>query len=492
MVIVSAILFILALATSIICCALDIISDCFGYVLSIIVIVFLGVFLSFSIASFINRQRKLSHLRDENKYYFDLDSYFYDRDLFYEKVSDLKKKNKSSGYVICFSLFPDKQSSLDNPDNKKLRQVVSIYIDKSLFKNDFAKNKIAYCFYRNYFYIYSFLNKEKVYDLINTIYKSVYDLIKESQIKTLAEPHFGVAKDNTSSLVESMDNALISRDHGERYFEEITFFSQEFKQILDKYDELKNALDNKEFIIYYQPKYSLKKKMFIGAEALVRWDSPKFGMLSPVKFIKDMENLGLIHELDLYVFKRVVHDLSFMKRNGERLIPVSINFSLYEFYSPIFIRELKNIVEEYAIRPDLLEIEITETTTQANTIRSNAILKNLRDYGFSVSMDDFGSGYSNIMNLVNLPIDTVKIDKKYVDSINDKKVKEVVKMLISLCKVSKMRVIAEGADSLEDVNELEKLGCDAIQGYFYSEPLSFNDYQAFLKENKFEKRGDNR
>ena len=159
MVIVSAILFILALATSIICCALDIISDCFGYVLSIVVIVFLGVFLSFSIASFINRQRKLSHLRDENKYYFDLDSYFYDRDLFYEKVSELKKKNKSSGYVICFSLFPDKQSLQDNPDNKKLRQVVSIYIDKSLCKNDFAKNKIAYCFYRNYFYIYSFLNK---------------------------------------------------------------------------------------------------------------------------------------------------------------------------------------------------------------------------------------------------------------------------------------------------------------------------------------------
>ena len=109
----------------------------------------------------------IDELKDQNKLFTTENE-----QLLTENV-ELKKKNKSSGYVICFSLFPDKQSLQDNPDNKKLRQVVSIYIDKSLCKNDFAKNKIAYCFYRNYFYIYSFLNKEKVYDLINTIYKSV-------------------------------------------------------------------------------------------------------------------------------------------------------------------------------------------------------------------------------------------------------------------------------------------------------------------------------
>ena len=248
-------------------------------------------------------------------------------------------------------------------------------------------------------------------------------------------------------------------------------------------------MKNHEFVVYYQPKFSLSAKRFVSSEALVRWDSPKHGILTPTKFIPLAEAAGLIHEIDTYVFERVCQDLNEAKRKGRRIIPVSINFSLYEFYSNDFLNSIMNLLEQYQINPSYIEIEITEATSQANTFISISIIKKLRDRGVRVLMDDFGVGFSNIGNLRKIPFDAVKIDKSYIDDIaTDMKSRDIVKFLIELCKASDLEVIAEGVDSKEQVEILRKFKCDTIQGFYYSEALPIKEYEKFLLSNPFERK----
>ena len=233
----------------------------------------------------------------------------------------------------------------------------------------------------------------------------------------------------------------------------------------------------------------MASKRFISSEALIRWDSKKYGLLDPGKFIEKAENGGLIHELDMFVFKKVCEDLNETKRKGRRVIPVSVNFSLYEFYSPNFIDDLIAIIDENKINPSLVEIEVTESTSQSNPFVSISIMKKLKERGLKILMDDFGVGFSNFKNLKKMPIDTIKIDKSFIDEIViDSKSREIVKFLISLCKVNGLEVVAEGVDNKEQVEILKKFRCDTIQGFFYSKPLNKNEYEKFLLSNDFEKK----
>lgn len=229
---------------------------------------------------------------------------------------------------------------------------------------------------------------------------------------------------------------------------------------------------------------------FISSEALVRWDNPKRGLLSPSQFVPQAEQMGMIHKIDMYIFERVCKDLQDCKKKGRRLLPVSINFSLYEFYNHGFIDDLVNIMEKYNVPPTLIEIEITEQTTNANNFIANSILKRIKELGIRILMDDFGIGYSNIMNIRKSPIDVIKIDKSFIDDIViDAKTRSIVQFLIQLCKVNGMESIAEGVNDAKQVAILRKLQCDTIQGYYYSKPLNRNDFEKLLLQNDFEKKG---
>ena len=157
---------------------------------------------------------------------------------------------------------------------------------------------------------------------------------------------------------------------------------------------INKAIENNEFVVYYQPKYNLTLKKFISSEALVRWENPKRGLLSPSQFVPQAEQMGLIHKIDMYIFERVCKDLQDFKRKGRRLLPVSVNFSLYEFYNHGFIDDLVSLMNKYNIPPTLIEIEITEQTTNANNFIATSILKRIKDLGIRILMDDFGVSYS--------------------------------------------------------------------------------------------------
>lgn len=441
----------------------------------------------------INKFKITKNLRLANRYQFGKMNEFPDFFLFSSHVRHLRRlhgKNEK-GYIVSFSVsnLAVMNNAGRNPDVIALNCAVCEFIEKHFSLRE-LKDNYAYCFYHGQFVFYVFGSDKNIQEISLTLEEESYELASKNEIKVFVHPFIGVAEvDPKESLTVNVDNAVLARNMSEKNFEGITFYSPSFRKnaTLAEIEEIKQALENKEFVVYYQPKFHLASRRFISSEALVRWDSQKYGLLSPAKFIEKAEMGGMIHGLDMYVFRRVCEDLAESKKKNKRLLPVSINFSLYEFYSPTFFDDITGIVKEFQLNPSLLEIEITETTSQVNPFMAIGLLKRLKECGFRILMDDFGLAYSNLGNLNKMPFDTVKIDKSFIDGIiPDFKTREIIRFLISLCKVSGMEVIAEGVDQAEQVNILRKIKCDTIQGFYYSKPLPRVDYEAFLLDNPFE------
>ena len=453
-----------------------------------------GVISAIFIAKYITVQMSVRTLLNTNKYNLGEAVAFFDFNAFRTKVTAIRmlRGDNKKQFIIVFSAANQAVTENINRDESvnKYNLKIAQYID-SLFAKK-RKNNV-YCYNRGMFYLYCRDYDEKgIRNLVDEISTSLMNIARESQVRIWVQPFFGVCEmSKGSQLIEDVENAVIARNVSERNFETLTYYHESFRRRSSTSDieEITEGLKNHEFVVYYQPKFSLSAKRFVSSEALVRWDSPKHGILTPTKFIPLAEAAGLIHEIDTYVFERVCQDLNEAKRKGRRIIPVSINFSLYEFYSNDFLNSIMNLLEKYQINPSYIEIEITEATSQANTFISISIIKKLRDRGVRVLMDDFGVGFSNIGNLRKIPFDAVKIDKSYIDDIaTDMKSRDIVKFLIELCKASDLEVIAEGVDSKEQVEILRKYKCDTIQGFYYSQALPIKEYEKFLLSNPFERK----
>ena len=169
-------------------------------------------------------------------------------------------------------------------------------------------------------------------------------------------------------------------------------------------------------------------------------------------------------------------------------MPVSVNFSLYEFFSKNFLNHIVDTLQKFQVPPTMLEIEITETTSQVNKFLSLSVIKKLKDIGVRILMDDFGIGFSQIENLRQIPFDAVKIDKSFTDKIvGDEKSRTIVKFLIELIHSNDMEAIIEGVETKEQVDLLRKMKADTIQGFYYSRPIPFDNFNELLKANDFEK-----
>ena len=432
----------------------------------------------------------------ENRYNLSRESLFYNYTLFENRVTKLTKTHKKPGsYIIAFTASKRTvmRNLYRNGTVTQLNGFISDSLNEILSHNkEYDSNDFAYCYYHGQFVIYTYLPLNKVQDVILNIQKEIYAIVARNDLKVYTLPYFGVADVRPGlSLFECLDNALTARDYSEKHFEAETFYSDDLRKdaSLSEVEELREAIKNNEMEVYYQPKFHLATRRFIGCEALVRWNSPRYGLLSPARFLDKAEISGLIHEIDMFVFRRVCEDLASIRRKGDRMLPVSVNFSMYEFYSPDFFDNISKIINKTGVSTSLIQIEVTETTAQANPFMTTSILKKLKENGFRILMDDFGLGFSNLGNLNRMEFDTVKIDKSFIDGlITDAKSREIVKFLIALCKTNNMEVIAEGVDKVEQVEILRKAKCDTIQGFFYSKPLPIRDYQEFLKNNPFEKK----
>ena len=256
-----------------------------------------------------------------------------------------------------------------------------------------------------------------------------------------------------------------------------------FKIISNIDSIIESGLTNREFEVFYQPIYNVKHKKFHSAEALVRLNSKEYGFISPGLFVPRAEKTGRVIEIDQYVFEEVCKFIASKEFKKSGLKYIEVNLSMIDCVSPYLYPRIIYFIEKYGIRPEQINIEITESYDSLNRLIAKDNIDKLRKYGFTFSLDDYGTGYSNLERFALLPISYVKIDKSIVDSSDDRKMKIVIKNTFDLIKSLKRKTIIEGIETKEQADRFIELDCDNIQGYYFSKPLSFKDFIDFVYKN---------
>ncbi len=263
-------------------------------------------------------------------------------------------------------------------------------------------------------------------------------------------------------------------------------FNKKILKNADIENKMHKALANGEFKVYLQPKFNIITQKMVGAEALVRW-APKDGsIMYPGEFIQLFEENGFIIDLDKYMLDSICKVMKEWKEKGLKIMPVSVNFSRLHMHNLNFVNELKQIVLAHGVEPSFIEIELTETTVLENESELMRVLGELREVGFKVSIDDFGSGYSSLGMLKNFKVNTLKLDRSFFIKSNDDEAfnrgNHVVKSIIELATALNMNIVAEGIENENQIAFLKSVNCTVAQGYYYSRPIPHAEFEAnFLK-----------
>lgn len=295
----------------------------------------------------------------------------------------------------------------------------------------------------------------------------------------------------TEELIHCADKALVYLEENERngyafYFDGLQTDTQRVL-LLDA--ELRKAIENDEFELYFQPKMDVENETIQGLEALVRWNNKKLGFVSPAEFIPFAEETGLIIPLSEIILKKACEAMNELQKNG-RKIPIAINISSIHFKQHDFLESVQTILERYNTSASNFEIEVTERTVMNSATETVSKLVRLKQLGFKISIDDFGTGYSSLSYLVRFPLDTLKIDRSFIQHISSLDEKQaVVDAIIQMSHRLNMKVVAEGVEQAQQVDILRKMDCDLIQGFYYSKPLPMHELLDFIEFWEIEHQG---
>jgi diguanylate cyclase (GGDEF)-like protein/PAS domain S-box-containing protein len=287
------------------------------------------------------------------------------------------------------------------------------------------------------------------------------------------------------TIIKHADTAMyLAKERGKNNYQ---FYNNSFDEHVYRKIELENglrkAIEKNQLIIYYQPQIDLKTKQIIGVEALIRWEHPQLGMISPREFIPLAEETGLIVPIGKWVIKSACNKIKQWQNDGVAFIPIAINISVRQIQDEHFIKDVKEIIQETKLDPQWIELEITESIMQ-DIEKSTYILNQLKQLGVILSIDDFGTGYSSLSYLKHLPIDNIKIDKSFVDDIIDESNQgSIVKAIIDMSHNMKFKVIAEGVETEEQVKFLLENSCQIGQGFYFCQPLPADQLEILLQEN---------
>ncbi|WP_339317253.1 EAL domain-containing protein [Paenibacillus sp. FSL R10-2734] len=294
-------------------------------------------------------------------------------------------------------------------------------------------------------------------------------------------------EDNQSDILACIDRAGIAcKSIKGGYKSACMFFDEQLLlQMHEEQDIVRKmgpAMTNGEFIVYLQPKIDLRVNRFHGAEALVRWNDPQKGLISPVVFIPIFERNRFIVKLDLMVLESVCIMLSKWIQEGIQPLPISVNISLVTLYHNEFLINLTNIINRYEVPARLIELELTESIVFQNLEFVRDILLDLKSKGFSIAIDDFGTGYSSLNVLQFFPADVIKLDRAFLMSkSNDETGKIVIASMVKLAKDLNMKVVAEGVETEEQIDFLKQVDCEIAQGYYFAKPMPVEEYEILIK-----------
>lgn len=257
------------------------------------------------------------------------------------------------------------------------------------------------------------------------------------------------------------------------------------KEIILKRD-LRNAIEKNQFRIYLQPIVNLRTKEILAVEALIRWEHPEWGLLSPNEFIPLAEETGFIIDISKWVLREVSKNYRKWQVNKLPRVKISVNFSGMEFYEIDFIENIESVLEEFNLDPSFLIIEITENILLKNSEIIVSHINKLRSLGIKIALDDYGTGYSSLYYLLYFNIDILKISRCFIKDISHDVNKAIVKNTINMANELKIKLVAEGIEKQEQLSVLQEYNCYAGQGYIFSKPIPVEDLEKILvnKKNK--------
>ena len=341
---------------------------------------------------------------------------------------------------------------------------------------------------------------EKINNIADNLFNGLRHIEVNEEIYNVY-PIIGIYKiKNNENILLAIDKAMTAHDEiiGD-YNKKYNMYSEETETVIleeQKIEEImEEALDNNEFKIFYQPKVDLKTNKITSCEALVRWFRGD-RVISPNKFIPLFEKNRFIIKLDKYIFQKACEDIQYINKllkeknclknynpktkcNNSSFITASINISKEHFAYDNFIQEYYDMIKRTNVPRELIELEITESASVYKGIDLKQITKDMKQKGFTIALDDFGTGYSSLNMLQDLSIDVLKIDKSFIDRIDES---NLVKYIIDMAKDFNIKTVAEGVETKEQVDILKNMGCDMAQGYYYSKPLNLEDFVVFLQK----------
>ena len=333
-------------------------------------------------------------------------------------------------------------------------------------------------------------NKDDVKVVITHIQKELIKPIKidKNDVEITFSAGIALYPDDTTNINEILQLADIamyeSKKEGKNRF---YFINKELQANVKKFyntlDELKNALKKEdELILYFQPKINIKENRVEGVESLIRWEHPKKGILTPYHFIDVAEKGGIINHIDSYVLKKAVQTLKKWQNNVLfKNLSLAVNISANKFLEPNFVKEIKELINEYKIDAKKLQIEITESISIQKFSYTTTILNQIKDLGVKIALDDFGTGYSSLNYLKEIPFDILKIDQTFVrDLLKNKDDVVITKMIVEISKILNKENVAEGVESKEILEIVKNLGVEVIQGYYFSKPLPEKELKMFI------------
>lgn len=402
----------------------------------------------------------------------------YNSDYFCDKVEEILKNNPETEYYILCSDIKDFKLINDSFGKKIGDRVLNSIAWKLREK---TPKDTLYC--RQSGDKFCILIEKDKYD--EEVFRNIAKEVSMTDgIHYPINMQIGVYKIEDRSISSS---AMIDRagmaiaENKEDYQNKIFYYDDRIRE--SKYweqrlsGELENAIEDNQLKVYLQAQCNGKGKV-IGAEALIRWIHPTEGMIPPYRFIPMFEQNGLISKVDLFVWDQAARLLKKWKDEGKGEYYISVNISPADFYFLDIYKEFVNIVEKYGIEPSGLKLEITETVIMKDVESRLMIVENLRDYGFTVEMDDFGSGYSSLNMLKDISVDILKLDMGFLYKTKDEeKSRKIIEMIVKLSKALDMPVICEGVETQSQFEFLRNIKCDYFQGYLFAKPVSVEEFE---------------
>lgn len=447
------------------------------FVLAIVVII---VILSICIYIVISNNRKQKQLFE----YAYIDPVTKKGNIYYfrKKGQEILEKKNQNQYIAVLDI--NKFKMINKAYGYKIGDSILKGIAEELEK--LLGKESLICRYSNDYFVALFEYKEDIHKILNKMVRSIENLKIEDNVYNLSV-NIGIYQltEEDRNISEVMDKAIIAHSASKGdVFDKFHIYDKKMERELEKESriehEMNNALENKEFKVYYQPKVNTKTEKLYGAEALVRWEHDG-NMVPPSEFIPLFEKNKFILKLDLYIFEQVCSDMKMWKEKYGKEPVISVNVSREHFLDEHFLEKYMMIAAKYGVDTSKIDLEITESATIEAGIDIIEIMNKMKRLGFIISIDDFGTGYSSLSAIQDMPADILKIDKSFVDRIG-KNEKNIIDYILNIAKELKLTTIAEGVETKEQRDYLLEKGCDIIQGYYYAKPMPEEKFEEYMEK----------